>query len=272
MKKLALVLSVIMLAALIMSLPVSAADYKVLVGTPELDGVLDDIYLQSANYTVTTADAVYTSGADYADVPEFAATTYFLHDLKYLYMCTVVTDAKVVSVGESTIKANGEYTWQNDVTELWYSYNGSDWAQFNYDAFGLQLGMSTSFGLDRGAGYDGRATITDTGYITEVRLPLIDMNYGSTIYQNTQVNNIVEATAASIVCIGSQKGTDHLLTLSDQQVEIIVEVDDEEVDEAATEDVAAAEAPKTSAKTADAAVLLAVVGILGSGIVVSKKH
>ncbi len=270
MKKLALLMAIMMVALLAAAFPMNAASTPILKGTPEIDGVVDDIYLQSASYTVdTTNDQVYKSGAEYTDAKDFKATTYILYDDQFIYFCTEVTDKTLVSCGKDVIEKNGKYTWQNDVVEMWASLDGgTTWAQFNYDAFGLQLGIGADQFTDSSK-LQGAATKASDTYIVEARMPH-NLKDGAEFVYNVQVNNILVADASKIVCIGAQKKTDHVFKMSGEDV--VYEEIVEETEAAAAEKPA--EAPKaTAAKTADVlTVALIALAISGSGVIVSKKR
>lgn len=272
MKKLALLMAILMVALIAASFPMNAASTPILKGTPEIDGVLDDIYLQSASYTVdTTNDQVYKQGAEYTDAKDFKATTYILYDDAFIYFCTEVTDKTLVSCGKDVIEKNGKYTWQNDVVEMWSSLDGgTTWAQFNYDAFGLQLGIGSDQFTDN-TKLQGAATKGSDSYVVEARMPH-NLKDGAEFIYNVQINNIFAADASKIVCIGAQKKTDlHVFKMSGE--EVIDEVIEEETEAPAAAEKAA-EAPKTTAaKTADImTVALIALAISGSGVIVSKKR
>ncbi len=272
MKKLALLMAIMMVALMAAAFPASAEAIPVLKGTPEIDGVLDDIYLQSASYTVdTTNDQVYKTGAEYTDAPEFKATTYILYDDQFIYLCTVVTDKTLLSCGKDKIASNGSYTWQNDVVEMWSSLDGgTTWSQFNYDAFGLQLGLSSSYdNFTDSSKLQGAATKGTDSYIVEGRMPH-NLKDGAVFDYNVQVNNILVADASKIVCIGAQRKVLHEFKMSGEDV--VYEVIEEETEAPAAEKPA--EAPKAAAaKTADVmTIALIALAISGSGVIVSKKR
>jgi len=256
MKKLSLILAVLMLAALC-AMPISAAPADVLIGTPELDGEIDEIYYQSGSFTVTTANQVHKSGAEYTDAPEFEATTYFLYDDEYIYMATEVTDATITKTNKDPAAA---YVWQNDVVEHWISLDGgATWGQFNYDAHDTAIGIGLAAPFVSKDLCEGAATIVDDDtYVVEVKFP----HQGNTtkVCVTPQVNNIMVADGSKIVCIGGQKKAEYALNLTDEEVEIIVEEE------------APAEAPAAAA-TADVVTLaVAALVLSGAGVVVSKKN
>ncbi len=258
MKKLSIVLAILTLAALFV-MPTSAAGTDILYGTPELDGVIDEMYTLSASYDALDTGWKYESGATLADNSEFAATTYYLWDDDYIYMAVEVTDATPNHVAEATVKAG--YQWQNDVAEFWVFQNDV-MGQFNFDAagYGIGVGGAASF---TSTGCEGAATMTDDGYIVEVKMPN-ELAAGDTVKLMTQVNNAVDSTLKALVCIGGQKDKVVEYTLSDEEAYIEV------VEEAPATDAAAT--TETATATADPITALVALAIAGAGVVVCKKN
>ncbi|MDD4772986.1 MAG: hypothetical protein PHZ09_05205 [Eubacteriales bacterium] len=193
-------LSAILFVAIVMTLPLYASGGDVKKGTPVVNGILDDIYLQSHSYATTIENPVYTAGAEYADAADTAAVSYFLWDDNYFYVCTTVTDSTLLSVGAEALNA-ADYTWQNDVCEMWWNVGGIE-SLVNLDAFGHRItGSPTVTGEE---GYIGQATRNGNSYTVEFAYP--NANKAGDIFNySTQINNILVADASQIVCIGAQK-------------------------------------------------------------------
>lgn len=195
------------------ALPMNAADGEVKKGTPVVDGILDEIYFQSHSYTVTIENPVYNEGAEYADAADTAAVTYMLWDDQYVYVCSVVTDSTLLSVGKDTLDA-ADYTWQNDVCEMWWNVDGNI-NLVNLDAFGYRMtGSPTVTGSE---GYIAKSTMDKTSYIVEFAYPYAN-KAGNTFCYSTQINNILVGDATKIICIGAQKAAFEFILSADEVI------------------------------------------------------
>ena len=115
MKKiLSILMLVAVLATSLMVFPVAAENYDtVYKATPTFDGKLDNVYKSSLACVMNES---FWSGADYimgpngseykGDYfdPNFTATSYFLHDDEYVYVCVYVQDANIIDAPASTKK------------------------------------------------------------------------------------------------------------------------------------------------------------------------
>ena len=256
MKKLSIILALALVLPMMFAIPSGAANYTMLKGTPEIDGAIDEIYLQSASYTMTTANQVYKKGAEYSDCPEFKATSYFLYDDKYVYVATEVTDATILSAGADKVKAG--YVWENDVCEHWISLDGGKvWGQFNYDAFDTAIGEGREATYAKKGVAEGSAFIDGNKYVVEVKFPHEGKKAGDTLHISMQINNLMAQDASKLVCIGKQKGTEYLFELS------------------AKETVAPQKTPEkapTAAATADPFMAVMLLTMSAAGIAVSRKR
>lgn len=268
MRKSTLFIAVLLIAFqfVIVALPVSASDGDVKKGTPVVDGVLDENYLQSYSYKITTENPVYNAGVEYTDAADTTATSYFLWDDKYIYVCTVVTDSTLLSVGKDVLDA-ADYTWQNDVCEMWWNVDGTQYL-VNLDAFGLRMtGSPTVTGSE---GYVAKSTMDKNSYIVEFAYPYSN-KAANTFNYSTQINNILAEDASKIICIGAQKAV-YQFTLSSTEVtypEPEKEATEIPITEATVE-VATADETE-SAQTADIAVITSVITLAVSAFVILKS-
>ncbi len=268
MKKSTLLTAVLLIALqfVMIALPVSASDSNVKKGTPVVDGVLDEIYLQSHSYKITTENPLYNDGAEYTDAADTMAASYFLWDDKYIYVCTVVTDSTLFSVGMDVLDAT-DYTWQNDVCEMWWNVDGTQYL-VNLDAFGFKMtGFPTVTGSE---GYVAKSTMDQTSYTVEFAYPYANKT-ADTFNYSTQINNILAEDASKIICIGAQKAA-YQFTLS--ATEVIYPEPEKEVAETpitvATVDVSAAD-ETASVQTADIAVITSFITLAVSAFVIYKS-
>ena len=255
MKKLASLLMAGLLAAA-MIVPASAAGAnEILKGTPELDGVLDDIYTQSAVYTITEDKVNYAWGD--ADIQDFSnAASYFLWDDNYLYICTVNAD-------DTPVALTGEKTWMNDAAEMWFIDEGLHHkihaaADGNFFLGGDKDGQ-TPYDF---AGAKSVANYTDDGWCIEVALPMNGLAAGKEFSYTLQVNNCLDDGAAAGSASGSQLADYGMKCVAEE----VVLPEPETVAEAVEEVVAAPQ-------TFDAGVIAAVAAVVSAaGYALSKKR
>ena len=246
-KKASIILCAVILLA-IAGLPLHAVGGDVLKGAPAVDGVLDDIYLQSYSYTINPTDNfVYAAGMDAADI-KASATTYFLWDDQYIYVCVVVSDTNVVTVGADVINGQ-DYTWQNDVTELWFNFTGEQML-INHDPYNTRITGSPT--VNGSEGYKAKAAITGSGYVNEFAIPRSN-KAGDTFNLSTQINDMQTVDPMALVCYGEQRSP-HEFKLSAKEVEYPAEeIPEETAEEIAGTAPAITAPPQTAAspQTAD---------------------
>ena len=232
--------------------PASAAGAnEILKGTPELDGQLDDIYTQSAVYTIEADSVNYAWGG--AEIQDFSeAASYFLWDDNYLYVCTV-------NVDDTPVALTGEKTWQNDAAELWFIDEGLRHkihaaADGNFFLGGDGDGQ-TPYDF---AGAKSVANYTDDSWCIEVALPMNDLGAGKEFSFTLQVNNCLDDGAAAGSASGSQAGDYAMKCVAE---EVVLPVVEEVVEEA------------TAPQTFDAGVIATVAAIVSAaGYAISKKR
>ena len=232
--------------------PASAAGAnEILKGTPELDGALDDIYLQSAVYTIEADSVNYAWGG--AEIQDFSeAASYFLWDDNYLYICTT-------NVDDTPVALTGEKTWMNDAAEMWFIDEGLRHkihaaADGNF-FLGTDGDGQTAYDF---AGAKSVAGYTDDGWCIEVALPMNDLGAGKEFSFTLQVNNCLDNDAAAGSASGSQNADYAMKCVAE---EVVLPVVEEVVEESA--------APQTF----DAGVIAAVAAIVSAaGYALSKKR
>ena len=224
-KTISLALAALLVAALSSAVSAEAVSTDIKNGTPVLDGQLDEIYTQSASYKLD--NFAFYSWGDGDEDNHSDATTYFLWDDNYLYVCTVAQD--------STPGSNADAGWQNDAAEMWF--NDEDLV------FKIHAAADGTFflGGDRdGAvawkkGFEAsqsKATRTKDGWVVECAFPMNDLKAGKEFGFSLQVNDIYsDDYAAAGVASGSQGGEGATMKLVADKVE----------------------APKTDVKTDDGA-------------------
>ena len=251
MKKLvSLLMAGLLSAAMIVSVSAAGAN-EILKGTPELDGALDDIYTQSAVYTIKEDVVHYAWGG--AELQDFSkAASYFLWDDNYLYICTVNAD-------DTPVALTGEKTWMNDAAEMWFIDEGLK-NKIHAAADGnLFLGTDgdgkTAYDF---AGVKSVANYTDDGWVIEVAIPMNNMAAGKEFSFTLQVNNCLDDAAAAGSASGSQNADYAMKCVAE---EVVLPVVEEVVEEVA--------APQTF----DAGVIAAVAAIVSAaGYALSKKR
>ncbi len=262
MKKLAsLILAGLLTVAMVA--PAAAADStEILKGTPEIDGVLDEIYTQSASQTL--GNPAFYAWGDSGDA-DMSAVSYFLWDDSYLYVCTVVTDDDVVDVGAACYEANPT-NWQADAVEAWYD-EGNGIFKSHADAYGNTFFVQANPGEPTFTNdqLKSAAELTDDGYIIEYAMPFAALGDGETFNFSLQVNDISTEDHANGYASGVQTaditmemvGTEVTYPEPETEAPVVEEV----VEEAA--------APATF----DAGIIAAVAAIVSAaGYAISKKR
>jgi len=193
-------LVIVSMMLILMLIPVHAAGTDVLKGTPEIDGVLEDIYTQSASVDLDNFN-FYVWGEFESNV---TATAYFLWDENYLYVCTVVNDSTICSAGKDYIDANQPNPWQNDAVENWFLDNDTKMKIHN-DAQGLTMFGDPEGGLSIDmAKAIYKTSIDGNKYTIETALPFADMKAGREIGFAMQVNDIANNDNTSGAASGNQ--------------------------------------------------------------------
>lgn len=250
MKKLAyFLLSAAIAAACV--IPAQAADVTALKGTPEIDGVIDEIYTQSGSLKVDNSMFIWGQGTGQAD-SDASSVTYILYDDDYLYFATEVKDGTLVDTG---ILNN----WQADAVEHWIQFTSGVKSKISVDAFNTSI-----YGSDYDAFDQCKSATTrgDGSYVVEVAIPIGDFATEDTVPFSIQINDFFEAEATNGVAWGSQN-VDNNLTLSADEVTY---PEPEFVDEPAAD----AE-PTEAAQTSDMGIAAAVLAMSAAAVVIFKK-
>ena len=250
MKKLAyFLLSAAIAAACV--IPAQAADVTALKGTPEIDGVIDEIYTQSGSLKVDNSMFIWGQGTGQAD-SDASSGTYILYDDDYLYFATEVKDGTLFDTGIIN-------NWQADAVEHWINFDGVKASKISCDAFNTSIYGSDYTDFDKCI---AATTQGDGSYVVEIAIPIGSFATGDVVPVSIQVNDFFEAEATNGVAWGSQK-TDNNLTLSADEVTY---PEPEVVDEPAAD----AE-PTEAAQNSDMGIAAAVLAMSAAAVVIFKK-
>jgi hypothetical protein len=260
MKKLFALLLVALLAFLTL-IPVSAVPVStdILKGTPAVDGILDDIYTQSASYELDNP-GFYIWG-DGAMAEDAAATVYFLWDAGYLYMAAVVTDSTIFSaeVGDP---------WQNDAAEVWFLDE-----ELKFKIHGAADGQFWLGGDGDGATpfiFEDSlhaAKIDGNKYIIEIALPMNNLAAGKTFGFSLQVNDIFSTDASAGGTASGSQTAEHIFTCSANEV-VLPEPEPEPEPEVAEPEAPVVVTP--AAQTGDV-FMFAAAALIGA-VVIGRRH
>lgn len=260
MKKLTAVL--VLCSAMLLLIPAYAGAEEVLIGTPVVDGVLDEIYTQSVSQSITTDNQVHNDGAEYTD-SDIKGTAYLLYDEKYLYAITVVTCSSDIDSADNDYVMTDANPWMNDVSENWIHLGAAETIKVSLDAYGKRMfGTPEITGSE---GYIGAATITATGYIVEIAIPYTGAA-GTEIGYALQLNDKI---GEGILAIGSQIPVYYKLSAS----EVTYPAPETEAAEIQAPEPDP-QAPATpAAQTADAAGILMLISLISlAGGIVSRRR
>lgn len=175
----------------------NAATNEVYYGTPELDGKLDEMYEQSYFMDVNN----YNFGAwapDGQEEPVFEdhieARSYLLWDEYFLYVCTVVDDPAIMSVGEAFLKLPSNWdTYRNDCVEMWICEK-DNYYKITIDAYGYNCYIGIGNGAPNFKKTDVQyvTTVDEAAgqYIIEAAIPLPEIGPGKDFGYSIQVNDM----------------------------------------------------------------------------------
>lgn len=176
----------------------SAQSDKILMGTPVVDGVLDEIYLQSV--AVPLGEPFHTTGDSLES--DAKATAYLLYDAEKLYVCVVVSDNDILMREKDYIESS-DNPWENDVVEIWVDEDmlGSK-TKISLDSEATKLfGTPDPYGLVEQT--KGAVTKGDGTYTVEFAIPLLEPGVeGKTYGFSLQVNDLFPDS--HVVALGSQ--------------------------------------------------------------------
>ncbi len=113
---------------------------EILIGTPEIDGQVDAIYLESYRYVLPKGENLnYATSYDEAEVmmENTAGTVYYLYDDTYLYACAVICDETIMSRGEEW-RYQTTWPWNDDGAELYYAFSSEHMFAIHTDAMGIR--------------------------------------------------------------------------------------------------------------------------------------
>lgn len=195
--------------ALLLTATCVAAD-EILIGTPEVDGVLDHLYLKS--YTLKATGVENTFHTSKNGTPdgskENSATAYYLYDSSYLYVCIDVKDNAVYSRGKAWIVKNIKaLSWENDGVEarVYYPELG-DAVQANQYIFQCDAkGIATTNYLDMcEKDHVAATTLNKEGYTVEFAIPLdFDKKAGDEIGLAIEIDDLHENVTGANTPVGA---------------------------------------------------------------------
>ena len=263
MKKLYAILFV---TALILSLSIAAGaeSDKILMGTPLLDGALDDIYKQSVE--VPLGEAFYSTGSD--NTTDVTAKAYLLYDSANFYVCVVVNDDDILSRDDAYINDNAN-SWENELVEIWVDegMSGSK-TKISLDASNKKLfGEPDPYGLL--ANTKGVAVKGDKSYTVEFAVPLGTAGAeGGTYGFALQVDDLFADN--HVVALGSQEPVEY--TFGTAVVIPVEEPAEEATVTEAPEEIEPNDAVVAAPQTSDISIIVAVVALwVASSLLLLKK-
>ncbi len=268
MKKFFALLMTTLLVIGTLSLSVSAATTdEILIGTPELDGKLDEIYTQSLCIRLEEATCEW----QYQGFSDVVLDTYILYDADYLYVFYQGTDDDMFDADATFL--SGEWAWSNDTLELHFGDAST--------SANVLLNWTTAIETPGSASINNRDYIEaygsndGTNFQIEVAIPrdgiAIEVKDGGEIRHYTQINDrIAEDGSGTHAMSLTGQGDAGLQTykLSTKEVTYPEPETEAEVVEA-VDDVSVETAPQTF----DAITLTAVAAVVSlAGFAVSKKR
>ena len=167
------ILGLLITAALAFSLFTfgAAADSDaVKIGTPIVDGKLDEIYKDSFSLALGEGKNDHTNAASVNWDYTATGRVYFLYDDTHLYVCATVNDDDVLTKGEEFAKGTNPY--QNDNVECRLCLDGETTVKVGVDAYGYACyGNVADYDMIDYNEIKYAATHTDTSYIIEFAVP-----------------------------------------------------------------------------------------------------
>ncbi|MGI6744179.1 MAG: sugar-binding protein [Eubacteriales bacterium] len=274
---LAITVAALIFAALLIPSFAEQKSGDVLKGTPILDGVLDEIYTQSATATLDSPNFYMWGDCEGTDT---TGTVYYLWDENYLYVAVDVTDSTILpSVDEGV--------WQQDCAELWFTDEDLVFkvhASWDGDFFlGGDGDGTTAFDFDKSKHAEAKKP-DGTGYIVEVALPLNNLAAGRTFDSSLQINDIITEDYQNGTASGSQT-REFTYTLSAKEATPpVIETEPPETEPPAPEPAPEPEAPAPVAEPAPEAaapaaqtgnsaaiVILAIAAAAGCAVIAKKR-
>jgi len=132
MKKLFCIVAALAMVIAMFAVPASADVNNIKIGTPDIDGVLDDIYLDSAVYEYKASEAfgfflLGARGGEKGDPVNIDLNVYILYDRDYVYFCVVGYDDDPYPVTQVKDVPREEIQYQNDHYSVHFT-NGDELA------------------------------------------------------------------------------------------------------------------------------------------------
>lgn len=263
-----LVSALLSLSVLGGAMSLQAASDKILVGTPTIDGKVDEIYTNSL--TLETGKGKNAYDTEWADAN---GKIYFLYDDKYLYICADIKDDDVLSKGADYVK--GENPWENDCCEFRLSLDGGTTTiKVGIDAYGLRAyGLKANEEIVDYSKIVYKTTHTDTSYVIEAAIPctegVLDMKSAGKLGFKLQLNDFTKDN--KILNFATDYAGEGPKGL------VFYELSTEKVSSDATGDTSKpstetnTSGAETAPATADIFSLCAIAATVSGGIIVAKK-
>lgn len=174
-KLLSMIFALTLMLTLFAPVTVSAADGEVLVGTPVIDGKIDDIYKQSLTIVYDGSAEKNAEGANWWDA---TGKFYALYDNKYVYLAAEVKDNDVVSASDRYLLRDPN-PYGSDVVEFRLDFNHDYATGYNSSESFFKIGADAT-GKRKYTYFSEvvdidtvivKTAITSDGYVIEVAVP-----------------------------------------------------------------------------------------------------
>lgn len=193
MKKLSLILAVILMAAMFV-VPAGAEDYKILKGTPVIDGIVEPEYLKSGSVAITAEESnlEWCLLGDTTAEDSSTGIVYFLWDETCIYGAAMIQDKHLVNADYD------EENWAEDCMELYPRYEGIGDGKLHIDAFGKWCFTGDGDVLFDGADVKYACTqdLENNSYVIEFAMPFEGgLEEGGLFAVALQLNSITSPTS-----------------------------------------------------------------------------
>lgn len=178
--------SIVMALVLMSTMMISCISADMLKGTPEIDGVMDDIYLQSEE--IVCGPAFYsTNGEMETDV---SATARVVYDDKNVYVFVKVISDNLVFADDSYILSDAN-PWENTCVEISLDYQMlEESSKISMDPLNKRIfGYGDLFDETT---ITGKGIVEGDGYTVEMAIPVSGLAEGNQMGFALQVNKRFE--------------------------------------------------------------------------------
>ncbi len=215
--------------ALVMSVTALASE-EILIGTPDIDGIVDSMYLDSYKIELDGGSDIFYPNKSASGSEGDSATAYYLYDEGHLYVCIDVNDNALYSRGRAwVVKYIDRLSWENDAVEarVYYPELGeaiqANQYIFQCDAKGI---ASTNYLGMCEEKYSVSTALTNDGYTVEFCLPLsFGKKAGDTVGLSVEIDDLNEKLVGadqplgghSFTAYGSQHPYENMVRLSENK-------------------------------------------------------